>query len=132
MVLAYLTGAKFFVVFNYPKILRYGILAEEHFEALKRFWKYINNHPEKFGEIKSEVVYVLPEGYGFGFRHINDTIWGLWNADTLSQKIWDDINALLQVYGPHLDIVYNDRNLTNEISYKYKKLFFWNETIADK
>ena len=92
MILAYHAGAKYVVVFDYPKIVRYGILTEEHFDAMKKFWNYIHSSPESHGNFEGEVVYVLPEDYGFGFRGSNDTIWGLWEADQLSKKIWDDVN----------------------------------------
>lgn len=125
MLLAYHAGAKYVVVFNHPEISNYGILTEEHFSVLEQFWKYVKRHPEKYGFIKANVAYVLPEDYGFGFRISNDTIWGLWDSDEWSPSIWNEVNALLQNYGFQLDIVYNDSALIENIRNLYKKLFFF-------
>ena len=127
MILAYHAGAKYVVVFNYPKIVRYGILTPEHFDAIKKFWNYIHTSPENHG-IEGELAYVLPKDYGFGFRNPNDTIWGLWKADESSKKIWDDVNNLLDRYGSRLDIVYSDPEFNNAIKNRYNELIFWNET----
>jgi hypothetical protein len=129
MILAYHAGAKYVLVFDYPQIVRYGILTEEHFSAMKKFWNYIHGSPENYG-IDEEVAYVLPEDYGFGFRNPNDTIWGLWKADESSKKIWDDVNNLLDRYGSRLDIVYSDPEFNNAIKSRYNKLIFWNETAT--
>jgi hypothetical protein len=130
MILAYKTGAKYVVVFDYPKIGQYGILTEEHFDAMKDFWNYANSNPQEHGVIQSEAAYVLPQDYGFGFRNPTDNIWGLWGADDLSQKVWDDANTLIDRYGSHLDIVYNDPEVMDAVKSRYGKLFFWNETIT--
>jgi hypothetical protein len=128
MVLAYQNGAKYVVVFDYPKITQYGVLTTEHFEALQKFWNYINTNPKDHGNIHAKVAYVLPENYGFGFRNPDDTIWGLWKADELSAKIWNDTNKLLNSYGSTLDIVYTDQKYNNAIQNHYTKLYFWNAT----
>ena len=130
MSLAYNAGAKYVVVFDYPKIGQYGILTQKHFDAMKDFWNYIHNNPQNFGATEAKVAYVLPQDYGFGFRNPNDKIWGLWNADDLSQKVWDDANKLIWQYGSRLDIVYDDPEFINAIIGHYDKLFFWNETVA--
>jgi hypothetical protein len=129
MVLAYKTGAKYVVVFSYPKIRQYGILTEEHFDALKDFWSYIHSNPQEHGVIQGEVAYVLPQDYGFGFRNPRDTIWGLWEADDLSEEVWDDAHTLIDQYGSRLDIVYSDPEVMDAVKSRYNKLFFWNETI---
>ena len=125
LVLAYQSGAKYIVVFNYPKVSTYGILEEEHLEALKKFWNYISRNPEKHGTIKGEVAYVLSRDYGFGFRSANDNIWGLWEADELSKRIWYDVNNLLDTHGSRLDIVYSGPEFNNAIKNRYNKLIFW-------
>jgi hypothetical protein len=130
MVLAYKNGAKYVVVFNYPKIGPYGILTDEHLDALKEFWSYIQSNPQEHGVIQGEVAYVLPKDYGFGFRYAEDKIWGLWEADELSQKVWDDVNTLLDQYGSRLDIVYDETEFMDAVKNRYDKLFFWNETIT--
>jgi hypothetical protein len=130
LTLAYDAGAKYVVIFDYPKIGRYGILTEDHFDALKRFWNYIHNNPQNYGINQGRVAYVLPQDYGFGFRSSDDNIWGLWNADDLSRKVWDDAYKLIGQYDSRLDIVYNDPEFNNAIQRYYDKLIFWNETVA--
>lgn len=131
LILAYHTGAKYAVVFDYPNITQYGILTEEHFEALQNFWNYVQSNPQAYGANKGKVAYVLPAGYGFGFRNPDDTIWGVWNADELSPKVFNDVNILINKYSSNFDVVYNDPDYMTAIANRYEKLFFWNETIAD-
>lgn len=130
LVLGYNAGAKYAVVFNFPNVMRYGILSEAHFDSLKRFWSYIHRNPRNHGSVEGEVAYVLPKDYGYGFRGPDDTIWGLWNADQLSKKIWDDVNKLVGSYDSHLDIVYDDPEFNNSLESRYDKLIFWNQTTA--
>jgi hypothetical protein len=129
MTLAYKSGAKYFVVFDYPKIGQYGTLNEDHFDALKNFWDYIHRNPQDTGVVQGKVAYVLPPDYGFGFRSPNDAVWGLWNADNLSRKVWDDTKMLIDQYDGRLDIVYGDPEVMNAIRSRYNRLFFWNETM---
>jgi hypothetical protein len=131
MILAYKAGAKYVVIFNYaPEISEYGILTDEHFGAIEDFWNYVNSNPQDYGVIKGEVAYVLPKDYGFGFRHPEDNIWGLWNANDLSPKVFDDTNLLVMQYASRLDIVYDDAEFIDDVRRRYDKLFFWNETVS--
>ncbi len=131
MILAYKTGAKYVVIFNYaPEIGQYGILTKEHFDAMKDFWNYVHNNPQDYGVIKGEAAYVLPQDYGFGFRHPEDKIWGLWNTDDLSPKVWDDTKLLVAQYGSRLDVVYDDAEWIDAVRSRYDKLFLWNETVT--
>ncbi len=125
MVLAYLNGAKYFLVFDYPTYAD-GILKPEHFNALKQFWQYIQTHPRTQVKVDERIAYVLPAGYGYGFRGVDDKIWGLWEADELSAKIWNDVNNLVQCYGTKLDIIYEDALPLNSVA--YNQLIFWNNT----
>jgi hypothetical protein len=77
------------------------------------------------------VAYVLPENFGFGFRSSDDSVWGLWSANTdeRTEKIWGDVNQLLDQYGSRLDIVYSDPEFNADLQRHYDKLFFWNETL---
>jgi hypothetical protein len=132
LVFAYNNGAKYAVVFDHPDYSEYGILAEEHFVALEDFWNYVNNNPDKHGTVKADVVYVLPENFGFGFRDANDKIWGLWSADSdeRTAKIWSDVKQLIDQYGFRLDIVYSDPESDGNLQRRYDKIFFWNQPIT--
>ncbi|MEM4480756.1 MAG: hypothetical protein QXG58_05900 [Candidatus Bathyarchaeia archaeon] len=127
LVLAYKAGAKFLVVFSYPRITPYGTLTEEHFEALEKFWNYVQQNPWDHGVYKGEVGYVLPKDFGFGFRGANDTVWGLWHDNAFTKKIWNYSQAYLQKYQLKLDILYDDEVLSDQIKGRYKKLIWWNE-----
>lgn len=108
---AYEAGAKYAVIFNYAENMTgpYGTLQEEHFVALERFWNEVVQNPEvKQGSIRGEAVLVLPKNYGWGMRSLDDTIWGLWDADEKSEQIWNLRCDLIQEYGLNLDIVYDD------------------------
>jgi hypothetical protein len=143
LVLAYNNGARYAVIFDHPntEYSKYGILTDEHFKALKDFWNYINNNPNKHGTVIGEVAYVLPENFGFGFRSADDKIWGVeadrfsekfgqWSTEELAEKVWGDVNQLLDEYGSKLDIVYSDPEYNAELPKLYDKLFFWNQTIT--
>jgi hypothetical protein len=130
LVLAYRNGAKYAVVFSYPVIGPYGILTEQHFDAIKDFWNYIRSNPQEHDVIQGEIAYVLPQDYGFGFRSAEDKIWGLWEADNLSAKVWSDVNVLIDQYGSRLDVVYSDPDTWGAVKSRYGQLFFWNETIT--
>lgn len=126
MVLAYENGAKYIVVFNSDKNYTQGILKEEHFKALKDFKQYTIENPRKHEYNQDRVAFVLPQGYGYGFRGPNDKIWGLWAADTFSFDLSQRIGDMLRKYDKELDIIY-DENL--ELDSKYKKYIFWNSSI---
>lgn len=126
MVQAYLNGAKYIIVFNYPKVTEFGVLTTEHFSALKKFWQFTKRFPHV--RISSnEATYVLPRDYGYGFRGPDDRIWGLWEADALSSEIWNDANNLLTEFGEGLDIIYDDKSINGNLP--YRRLIFWNGTI---
>jgi len=130
--LAYEAGAKYMIVFNFPKIGPYGTLTEEeggHFDALKNFWDYAHSNPQAFGSIRADVAYVLPRDYGFGLRKADDSIWGIFPADESSAKAWNDVEKLVSQYGAGFNILFDDEDLDGAISH-YDKVFFWNETIT--
>jgi hypothetical protein len=76
MMFAYNSGAQYVIVFNYPQKGEYGILQNEHFEAMKQFWNSIHgethtdSHP-----LQVETVLVLPKDYGWGMMIPNDSVW---------------------------------------------------------
>lgn len=133
MILAYNNGANYVLVFNYPygSNSTYGILKEEHLEALRKFWNHTNyNHPAS-DDFSGRVAYVLPKNYGYGFRGPNDKIWGLWEADALSKEIIPDLSNQMEHYGNKLDIIYDD-GLEPSNTNVYNKFIFWNGTVYER
>ena len=132
MVLAYNGGAKYVVIFDYPSAdsSEYGILYDVHFEAMRNFWNYVNSNPQNHGADQVRVAYVLPQDYGFGLRSSSDHIWGIWAADDLSSKVWDDVNKLVARYGSRFDVVYNDPEYVDAIKNRYPELIYWNDPVT--
>ncbi len=118
LVLAYHSGAKYVVIFEYD------IMTAQHFDVLRSFWNYIKSQPRRHGICKGEVAYVLPKDYGFGFRKADDTIWGLW-YESPDNKIWKDVISLIGKYGCRLDIIYEDSNYIDRAKEKYAQVVFW-------
>jgi hypothetical protein len=127
---AYLAGAKYIVVFNYPQYPQsnpYGVLTEDQFTAMKDFWNQIHTtQANACGTANGQVALVLPKNYGSGLRSATDIIWGLWPADNLSAPIWNQMNNLTKTYGVRLDVIYNDINYSFEG--KYQTVYYWNST----
>jgi hypothetical protein len=125
LVAAYMSGAKYAVIFDYPQIPGnpYGILTDEHFMALEKFW---NNTSNLKVNNQAEAVLVLPPNYGWGMRSPQDPIWGIWAPDSTSAQIWNISRKLLTQYGLSLDIVYEDSQFPLEG--KYQNIYYWNQT----
>ncbi len=135
MILAWQNDAKYIIVFDspgadHPATTPYGVLTEDHLNAMKNFWNYAQEHKQAKLD-PAQTAYVLPSDYGYRFSGPNDTVWGLFPADNLSSKIWDDTNNLLTNYGFKLDIVYETRTDSIPINLPYKTLIFWNGTTED-
>jgi len=128
LVLAYENGAKYILVFDANENCTQRTLKQEHLDALKRFWRYAGANPRASDSNPDRVAYVLPEGYGYGFRGPNDKIWGLWEADEFSLEISTELGGLINEYQNRLDIIY-DNGLETNNSYGYSKLIFWNGTV---
>lgn len=129
---AYEAGAKYGIVFNYPQLdgNPYGVLADEHFEALERFWNDAMLKPKTNPTISiAEAVLVLPSNYGFGLRRADDRIWGYWGPDDKSVQVWDASRKLLSEYGLRLDIVYEDPAF--QIAGKYSTVYYWNQSLPN-
>jgi uncharacterized membrane protein len=130
LVLAYDNGADYILVFDTNENYTHSVLTDDHKDALERFWNYAGQHPRASDPVFSRVAYGLPDGYGYGFRGPNDTIWGLWGADEDERafKISTEVGALIDEYQNRLDIIYDDGLETNS-SYGYSKIIFWNGTV---
>jgi hypothetical protein len=125
---AYNSGAKYITIFDYPYNLTdhpYGVMADEHFQALEQFWNQIANHAPNSAH--AEAALVLPHDYGFGMRSPKDKIWGFWGPDDKSSIIWNATQTLLSRYGSSLDIIYDDPAFP--IEGNYSKVYYWNQTI---
>ncbi|MCX8178185.1 MAG: hypothetical protein N3F10_07855 [Candidatus Bathyarchaeota archaeon] len=116
LVMAYHCGAKYIVIFEYD------IMTRAHFEVLEKFWQYTRRYPWRHGICRGEVAYVLPRGFGFGFRSENDSVWGLWR-ENLSLKVWRDVYSLVERHGCRFDIVYED-GLPHNMLKKYEQVFY--------
>jgi hypothetical protein len=129
MLTAYTAGAKYVIVFNYPRVNEYGALEEEHFQAMQQFWNHFHAFPRSItGTISGEVAFVLPKDYGWGMRRPDDKIWGWWSSDALSPLIWDNMTKLIEKHGLKLDIVYDEAQFRFEE--RYSQVYLWNATIS--
>ena len=126
LVLAYENGAKYILIFDTNKEYTEGILKQEHFDALKKFWQYKENNPRNINQNARKVAYVLPKDYAYGFRGPDDKIWGLWEADDFSLEMSKKVGFMLAQYRHTLDIIYDDRLILDGT---YRKYFFWNGTV---
>lgn len=129
LALAYNSGAKYGIVFTYPNITAYGTLTDEHFMALQRFWNTLKTNPNSLGKTESEVAYIVPADYGFGFRTSTDTLWGQFPADELSAKIYSDTVALTGRYGAKLNILYDGPETASQLS-GYSTVYYYNQTVT--
>lgn len=123
---AYEDGAGYAVVFNYAPDSNstLGLLQDEQFNAVQKFWTNIVQNPKVTNNVKGQDALVLPSDYGGGIRSPTDTIWGIWPADNQSQQVWNAVQASLAKYGSKLDIVYNEPTVG-----QYQHVYYWNQTI---
>jgi hypothetical protein len=132
MLQAYQAGAKYVTIFNYPTYPegnQYGVMTDEHFAAMEKFWNHITDPDKSDADpdfSRAEVALLLPRNYGFGLRTPTDRIWGYWSADELSPQVWNITQGLVGKYGLSLDIVYDDEAFAADM---YREVFLWNETI---
>jgi len=102
-----------------------GTLQQEHFDALKRFWRYKEANPKRNMQSSDRVAFVLPKDYGYGLRGPTDRIWGLWEADAFSLEICTSLDYWMDQYPNNLDIIYDD-GLALDAT--YSKYIFWNNS----
>ena len=125
---AYESGATYVVVFNYsPNDNGTGLMQDEHFAALQKFWSDVVQNPQETNNARGQAAFVLPKDYGSGLRRPDDIIWGLWQPDNTSQQVWTALQASLSRYGSNLDIVYDDS--TYPVAGAYSQVYYWNQTI---
>jgi hypothetical protein len=134
---AYCDGATYAIVFSYPNITingvvnPYGILTEDHFGNMSKFWNDIHNDTITFTPSPAEAAYVLPNDYGFGFRSPTDSIWGLFPPDAYTSKIWCDTQFLIANYSYNLNIIYADPQVVNAQTLRsYKAVYYYNQTVT--
>jgi hypothetical protein len=134
MIAAYVASADYIVIFNYPQIEGndYGILTDEHFEAIEKFWNDIteksaaqNGLDATRDSSKAKAALVLPRSYGWGMRRPDDRLW-YWGPDEKSAQVWEISRKLLSQYGLSLDIVYDDPAFP--VAAKYPQVYYWNQS----
>ncbi len=127
LVLAYNNGAKYIAVFDANEGWTSGILQTEHFQALQMFWHDIQSN-SGVNRQSDRTAYVLPNGFGFGFRGPDDKIWGLWEASDFGDLPHDlsvSVYDMLNTYGTSLDLVYDDGLQPSSIN-GYSQVIYWN------
>jgi hypothetical protein len=129
---AYRAGAKYLIVFNYPTDPPdnpYGILTDDHFDAMETFWETIHSPQQgSLEKVKAEAAFVLPKDYGWGMRRVDDNIWfPEWGSDNRSPLIWENMNKLIERHGLKLDIIYDDPRFGFEE--KYSNIYLWSDII---
>ena len=125
---SYESDAEYVIVFNYsPSDNGTGLLQDEQFGAIQRFWTDVVQNPKDTNNVTAQDALVLPNDYGWGMRNQNDTIWGLWQPDNSSQQVWNALQASLSKYGSKLDIIYDDPAYPT--AGRYQHVIYWNQTI---
>lgn len=131
MLESYQAGAKYIVIFDYAKDDNGNTaqaMTSEHFAALEQFWNDI--HSKQYDDNSgAEVALVLLHNYGWGMRNPNDTIWGFWPTDQITEQIATIMGKLLSEYGTRLDIVYEDSAFPVSAAH-YKEVYYWNQTLT--
>ncbi|MGD6851850.1 MAG: hypothetical protein ACQCN6_07315 [Candidatus Bathyarchaeia archaeon] len=130
MVTSFNAGAKYITIFDYPYNVTgnpYGILTDEHFQALERFWNQVATKATPNSAV-AQAALVLPKDYGSGLRSATDKIWGVWGPDDKSAPCYNNIVKLLNEYGFQLDIVYDDP--AYPLQGNYSRVYYWNQTIT--
>jgi hypothetical protein len=128
MKFAYKAGSSYVVVFNSDG-RDSQVLSDDQFKAIQQFWQYSKSNPNAAAQSTNKVAYVLPEAYGYAFRGLNDSIWGLWEPDNFTHQQVTNIDKALSQYGNKLDIIYDDFALYAALS-NYSELTLWNETTS--
>jgi hypothetical protein len=125
---SYDAGAKYITIFNWPYDTDnpYGILTEEHFEAMECFWNQVATKRNPSNP-QAQAALLLPKDYGAALRDNHEKIWGIWQPDGKTELIHKNIEILIEQYGLNLDIIYDDPAYPIE---NYNKIYYWNQTIT--
>jgi hypothetical protein len=129
MRISYECGAKYILLFDYygGNGNPYGTLQDEHFQALQSFWNDVVRNPSVVqGSVTADTVLVLPKNYGWGMRWRDDKIWGVFQADAETWRLWDLAQGVLVTGDFKADIVYEDANFPLPATYQH--VFRWNDT----
>jgi hypothetical protein len=121
LVLAFESGAKYTAVYDASKDFLNTTLTQDHYDALKDFWNYVQANPNKQGSLKADTALALPQDYGFGFRSVNDSVWGV-KPDNMTEQVYQDVQSFLSEYGSRLDLVYNEAAFNSTTTSKYDKI----------
>jgi hypothetical protein len=125
---AYECGAKYYVIFNYYESNSgpYGTMEDEHFEALQFFWNDVVENPDLTkGSTRANSILVLPKNYGWGMRRLEDRIWGIFEPDNKTEKMWTLVSQLLDKHGKNLDIVYSDPTFL--VTTEYQNVYYFDQ-----
>lgn len=125
---AYQAGATYITIFNEPHIDDYGLLSDEHINAIKEFKEFVHTNPQNRTSNTQKIAYILPANYGWGLRSPDDKIWGVWPADNNSQIIWNDLESLIASYGNDFDIIYDSPWTRLFGKVHYDTFIWWNGT----
>jgi hypothetical protein len=127
MVLAYNSGAKYIAIYDSTQNYTGTTLTQDHYNALKHFWSYMQQNPDKNGVYKADTAVVLPQDYGFGFRSPSDSVWQYHSSDNWTQKLFFDITNYVNTHRSTVDVVYNDQEFQSAIQNKYRTVLNWPE-----
>ncbi len=125
MVLAYNSGAKFIAIYDSAQNYTGTTLTEAHFDALKNFWNYIQQNPDKHGNLKADTAVVLPQDYGFGFGSPTGSVWQYHQDDNWTKKLYGDVTTFLNQHSSRVDIVYGDPEFQAAIQNNYTRVLYW-------
>ena len=121
LVLAYQSGAKYVAIYDASHNYTDTTLSQDHYDALKDFWTYVQANPNQQGSLKANTALILPQDYGFGFRSANDSVWGV-KPDNTTRQVYSQVQTALNEYGSRLDIIYNDTTFNSTLTGKYSKI----------
>jgi hypothetical protein len=103
-------------------------LINDQLSAIQKFWDHKKNN-QRTNDSKNKVAYVLPFDYGYDFRGLNGSVWGIWKADSFSDQQYTNVNNVLKLYASKLDVIFDDSSFFKNLN-QYSRLIYWNGTIT--